>query len=767
MKRAGLVVAYGLMGIVLAGCPKDKKKSPPGANGSSIKWSIADVSVDESDGTAKLTVSLSAAALAGMTVKYSTSDGSATAPGDYESASSETLTIPEGKSSAKISIPLVDDPSVEGHESFNVTLSAPSKGTLDKASAVVTLIDDTGANGAGGEGGMGTGSGGTGASGGTSGDGGADSTGGTDSTGDGGESASGGTQSSGGKGGTSSGGKGGTGSGGSSGNAATGGVGGSGSNNDTGNLYLQSYSNAITVCQLAYCGSAANLFFYPQGGDSNDTLAIADFVISNDRTKIAAFGVRSHVDENDATQNFDQPVVFIGTIPEYLTKTTSSTDLGLKELAVEGHHSVFFGPEYATDVDVGVWSPDNQHVAFIARPYVDDDVGYAPVATDALYIADADGNYLERVPLPAKDSVSYAEKNIHWSADSTALGFLAQRAEPGPEYFIDAFTWTKAGGLKSYPQDFLNSADGMLPRPGSGHDYVYGFDGTIYVVAAGSTTPTPLTQTTETASHPRWSPDGLHIAFWATADGETASNIWVMDDDGGNRHQVTFGGSAAGKPFAYSPDGSLIAYTSDEEAAGHPRLYQINGDAPTVAKRKQLSPNADTIAGVSNWDPVWSQDGAYVAYGWYDETNHYRIQIATADDAQSGVTVSPADHDVIVDGAPIEPWLGTYRPLKPCWSSSTYNQLGFAAISDNGMFQNVYRVKADGSALLQMYGEGPDIPAEPFTVGWLTWDVGDNLAAPVWIGLHRYYRVWAGDPSNTIRFSGPSGVPGGSWGVVH
>lgn len=765
MKRTGLVVAYGLMGVVLAGCPKDKQPAPP-ATGPSIKWSIADVSVDESAGTAKLTVSLSALAPAGMTVKYSTSDGSATAPGDYESASNATLTIPEGKTSAKISIPLVDDPSVEGDETFTVTLSAPSKGTLDKASAVVTLIDDTGPSGAGGEGGMGTGSGGTGASGGASNDGGADSTGGTnstggtDSTGDGGESASGGTKSSGGKGGTSSGGKGGTSSGGSSGSAGSGGSG----NNDTGNLYLRSFGNAITVCQLVYCTTTAHLFFYPQGGDPNDTIEIDEFVVSNDRTKLAAFGKRIHTDE-DATQNFELPILFIGTIPKYLTSSTSSTALGFKELALGGHASLYFGREYAADGDVGVWSPDNQHVAFIARPYIDEDIGYAPAATDALYVADADGTYVERIPLPAKDSVSYAQKNIHWSADSTALGFLARRAEPGPENFIDAFTWTKAGGLKSYPQDFLNSADGMLPRPGSGHDYVYGFGGTIYVVTAGSTTPTPLTQPTELASHPRWSPDGLHIAFWATADGETAKNIWVMDDDGGNRHQVTFGGSITGKPFAYSPDGSLIAYASDEEAAGHPRLYQINGDAPTVAKRKQLSPDADTIAGVSDWDPVWSKDSAYVAYGWYDATNHDRIQIATADDARSGITVSPADHRVLVEGAPSAPWRDTYRALTPCWSSSAFDQLGFVAQSDDGFFQNVYRVKADGSDLLQMYVEGPDLPTEPVPTGWLTWDAGDNLAAQV--RSDNYYRVWAGDSSNTVRSYVPSSVEEATWGSVH
>jgi hypothetical protein len=54
---------------------------------------------------------------------------------------------------------------------------------------------------------------------------------------------------------------------------------------------------------------------------------------------------------------------------------------------------------------------------------------------------------------------------------------------------------------------------------------------------------------------PGWSPDGTKIAY---DDGQW---IWVIDSDGGNPHQITFGGE--GRPYrrlSWSPDGKDIAF---------------------------------------------------------------------------------------------------------------------------------------------------------------------------------------------------------------
>lgn len=65
-----------------------------------------------------------------------------------------------------------------------------------------------------------------------------------------------------------------------------------------------------------------------------------------------------------------------------------------------------------------------------------------------------------------------------------------------------------------------------------------------------------LTSGDKSASAPRWSPDGKKIAY------VTGSQIWVMDDDGDDKHQVTKISTGAGGPV-WSPDGKWIAFISE------------------------------------------------------------------------------------------------------------------------------------------------------------------------------------------------------------
>ncbi len=102
--------------------------------------SVADVEVDEADGTVEVTVSLDQAGVGDVVVPWSTQDGSATEPGDYES-SSGTVTISSG-TSATFSVSIVDDSVVEATETFTVTLGTPTGATLGDATASVTIVDD-------------------------------------------------------------------------------------------------------------------------------------------------------------------------------------------------------------------------------------------------------------------------------------------------------------------------------------------------------------------------------------------------------------------------------------------------------------------------------------------------------------------------------------------------------------------------------------------------------------------------------------------------
>ena len=77
-----------------------------------------------------------------VSVDYATADGTAVAGTDYP-ATNGTLTYADGVSGNQtISIPITDDNTVEGSESFTVTLSNVSEATLGaNSSATVNIID--------------------------------------------------------------------------------------------------------------------------------------------------------------------------------------------------------------------------------------------------------------------------------------------------------------------------------------------------------------------------------------------------------------------------------------------------------------------------------------------------------------------------------------------------------------------------------------------------------------------------------------------------
>jgi hypothetical protein len=93
-------------------------------------------------GTAVITVKRVGSTAAGVTVSYATSDGTATAPGDY-AARSGTLTFPAGVNSLTFSVPTVNDTAYEGDETVNVMLTGASGIGLGAPNvAVLTIKDD-------------------------------------------------------------------------------------------------------------------------------------------------------------------------------------------------------------------------------------------------------------------------------------------------------------------------------------------------------------------------------------------------------------------------------------------------------------------------------------------------------------------------------------------------------------------------------------------------------------------------------------------------
>ena len=107
--------------------------------------SVANASAGEGEAV-EFTVSLSAQASSDVVLNWSTTDGTAMAPGDYTPMSSGTVTIAAGATTNTFTVATADDALVEGDETFTVTLAAsgtlPDGVTLGGAMATGTITDD-------------------------------------------------------------------------------------------------------------------------------------------------------------------------------------------------------------------------------------------------------------------------------------------------------------------------------------------------------------------------------------------------------------------------------------------------------------------------------------------------------------------------------------------------------------------------------------------------------------------------------------------------
>ena len=99
--------------------------------------SVADVTVDEDRGMARLTLHLDSATSVATSVDFATVAGTA-GTDDFVNGSG-TVHFAAGETEASVDVAIVDDTMEEGDESFTVVLSDPDGLTLDRSSATITI----------------------------------------------------------------------------------------------------------------------------------------------------------------------------------------------------------------------------------------------------------------------------------------------------------------------------------------------------------------------------------------------------------------------------------------------------------------------------------------------------------------------------------------------------------------------------------------------------------------------------------------------------
>ncbi|MDF2177049.1 DUF5050 domain-containing protein [Aliiglaciecola sp. CAU 1673] len=148
----------------------------------------------------------------------------------------------------------------------------------------------------------------------------------------------------------------------------------------------------------------------------------------------------------------------------------------------------------------------------------------------------------------------------------------------------------------------------------------------IYVMNADGSQQTNLSKWKGFDGQPAWSPDGQHIVF--VSDRSGPMQLYSINKDGRNLHQLTTDEIQSCDSPVYSPDGKMLAYRKlNERAKGD--LWVLN---LSDMRHRQLTNNP----GYEDSPPRWSPDGQSLVYDSRRERqyNIYRYDLQTNKESQ-------------------------------------------------------------------------------------------------------------------------------------
>jgi TolB protein len=237
------------------------------------------------------------------------------------------------------------------------------------------------------------------------------------------------------------------------------------------------------------------------------------------------------------------------------------------------------------------WAPDGSRLAFLR---------YTILGRQSpdyrLMVADAQGQTATMLTgdLSVADPV--------WSPRGTSIAFVVVGDDGSMDIFVVNADGTSLRRLTDNPGHDISPS--WSPN-GESIVYEAEVDGTyeIYGIAADGSRQVRLTNNPGYDGQPSWSPDGKKIAFLSERGGET--DIYTMNPDGSGQTRIVDLADDRFGPLSWSPDGSTLAFQAFDPDSNWDVWI---ADAKGVAVARATDQPGDETG------PVWSPDGAYLAY---------------------------------------------------------------------------------------------------------------------------------------------------------
>jgi|CXWL01.1.fsa_nt_gi Tol biopolymer transport system component len=261
------------------------------------------------------------------------------------------------------------------------------------------------------------------------------------------------------------------------------------------------------------------------------------------------------------------------------------------------------------------WSPDGRQVAFARQ--------------GSVYVMYVDGSGL----FPLATIEGQIAVHPRWSPDGEQIAFWAQ-SDPDISLRIANADGSQLRTIFTGSSTWRSFTDGWSL---DGQHIVYAIYGGMHANIAiamsdrSFTTRQWLTKPEgdcrSKCQHdfdPVWSPDGQHIAFVSTRDGDY--EIYIMKADGTNQTRLTNNVTGEGQ-LVWSPDGQKIAFICVfDPAPGNREICLVDADGKNYMRLTN-----DAAYDIS---PSWSPDGKRLAFASNRDGN-YEIYIMNADGGES------------------------------------------------------------------------------------------------------------------------------------